>query len=229
MRHVWWIILLWPAGSASPQAPSHEGLRPYMTLWQNEQTDSLRAVLPQLIQKFPGKPETLFFTAVFETDGEKAAAGFLNMVTTFPNSYYADQSLLRLIQYDYALGQYKNADERVKLFEQKYPQSSFLSNAQVFGMKKTAVTNGNPMADSAESDGRFTLQLGAFSLAKNASDLYAKLVSAGFTQVKTGEKTVNGKLLHTVTCGAFSDRERARQEGDRIKAKLNLTYTIIEK
>lgn len=229
MRHIWWIILLWPTGSASPQAPSDEGLRPYTTLWQHEQTDSLKSVLPQVIKKFPGKPETLFFAAVFESDGEKAAGGFLNIVTKYPSSYYADQSLLRLIQYDYALGQYQSANERVKLFEERYPQSPFLPNALAFGMKKTAIPNENHDNDSTESDERFTLQFGAFSQSKNATDLQAKLVSAGCTRVKTGEKTVNGKHLYTVTCGSFRDRERARQEGDRIKAKLNLTYTIVEK
>jgi hypothetical protein len=208
---------------------SDEGLRPYVNLWQEEQSDSLRALLPQVVTKFPGKPETLFFAAVYETNGEKAAADFLNIVTRFPDSYFADQSLFRLIQYDYALGQYKSADARVQEFERRYPKSALVEKARVFALTNSGGQSLGGHETTQPMTGGFTLQLGAFSQSRNAEDLKAKLVSSGYADALTGEKTVNGKKFYTVTWGSFSDKEQARLLGEKIKEKLKLLYSIVEK
>lgn len=229
MRYVAWIVVLACSPTISAQHLSDEGLRPYITLWKAEEVDSIRSILPTLSQKYPGKPEILFFQAVFEMDGEKAAAGFLRIVNTHPDSYFADEALFRLIQHDYALGQYRTADTRVQELVRRYPQSPWAEKAGVFAMKAVQTDAFKDTSAVTQTTARYTLQLGAFSRSQNAEDLKTKLVAAGFTGAATGEKTVAGKKYFTVTWGSFADKDAARREGDRMKSKMNLTYSIVEK
>lgn len=213
---------------------SDPGLKPYIELWQNEGVDSLRSALPAILKKYPNKPEALFLQAVFETDAKKANAVYKTILKDHRDNITADESLFRLIQYDYAVGKYQNAQEKTKRLKNEYPASRFLKKAeQMFAgleqapVEQTVVTDSDAAVNI--SGKKFRLQVGAFGQLKNAEDLRDKLKSAGYTPIEFSEKTVNDKKLILVWVGAFGTKDEAAKTGDVLKSKFQLNYTIVEK
>lgn len=222
----------------SAQKISDPALKPYVELWQNENADSLRSVLPALLKKYPAQPEVLFFQSVFETDAEKAITGYSAIIKNYPDNALADESLYRLVQYDYAKGSYKAAQEKAAQLKLTYPASRFTGKADVMfaGLNQTtqipveALTSGADSAASQKiSEKKFRLQVGAFGQIKNAEDLRERLKKNGYTQIEFSEKIVNDKKLFLVWVGAFDNKDEAAKTGEILKSKLQLSYTIVEK
>lgn len=221
--------------SLHAQKFSDPGLKPYIELWQNEGVDSLRSALPAILKKYPNKPEALFLQAVFETDAKKANAVYETILKDHRQNVIADESLFRLIQYDYAVGKYRIAQDRANQLKSEYPASRFLKKAeQMFaGLEKEAAVEKTVVADSEANTKtvgkKFRLQVGAFGQMKNAEDLRDKLKNAGYTPIEFSEKTVNDKKLILVWVGAFGTKDEAAKTGDVLKSKFHLNYTIVEK
>jgi len=92
------LFLLW-AGWAAAQ-PEVQQL---MTLWQNEQWDKLQTSLPAAAAKYPDHPNTLFFSALFERDGDAAYQKYKAGWKGLP-AELMDDALMRLAQYQQARG-----------------------------------------------------------------------------------------------------------------------------
>jgi septal ring-binding cell division protein DamX len=205
-----------------------------MELWQNDGVDSLRSALHAILKKYPNKPEALFLQAVFETDAKKANAIYETILKDHRQNVIADESLFRLIQYDYAVGKYRVAQVRANQLKNEYPASRFLKKAeQMFAgleqapVEKAVVTDSDAAVNVSEK--KFRLQVGAFGQLKNAEDLRDKLKNAGYTPIEFSEKTVNDKKLILVWVGAFGTKDEAAKTGDVLKNKFQLNYTIVEK
>ncbi|MBL7996178.1 SPOR domain-containing protein [bacterium] len=231
-------FLLLLSRNVDAQKISDPGLKPLVDLWQNDNVDSLRAALPSLQKKYPKQPETIFFQSVFETDAEKANAGYESILKTFPDNALADESLYRLIQFDYAKGSYRGAQEKADQLRARYPSSRFISKAdRMFaGLNQSASTQieeqtpvTDPDISQSTSGKKFRLQVGAFGQIKNAEDLRDKLKSNDYAPIEFSEKIVNDKKLFLVWVGAFDTKEEAVSNGNALKSKLQLNYTIVEK
>lgn len=222
-------------GTVTAQKISDPGLKPYIELWQNEGVDSLRSALPSILKKYPNKPEALFLQAVFETDAQKANAVYEVILKDHRDNITADECLFRLVQYDYAVGKYRVAQDRANQLKSEYPSSRFVKKAeQMFaGLEKEAAVEKTVEADSEANTKtvgkKFRLQVGAFGQMKNAEDLRDKLKNAGYTPIEFSEKTVNDKKLILVWVGAFGTKDEAAKTGDVLKSKFQLNYTIVEK
>lgn len=224
-------------GLSHAQKASDPALKPYVELWQNDNVDSLRAVLPSLQKKYSNQPEILFFQSVFEPDGAKANAGYASILNRFPDNVFADECLYRLIQYDYAKGSYRSAQDKADQLKERFSSSRFADKAERMfsGLNDAAAqtVETTPVSDpniSKNSSGKkFRLQVGAFGQSKNAEDLRDKLKSNGYVPVEFSEKVVNDKKLILVWVGAFDSKDEAAKTGDDLKKNLQLNYTIVEK
>jgi hypothetical protein len=220
-------------GFAYSQKLSDPALKPYVELWQNDGVDSLRSVLSALTKKYPKEPEVLFFQAVFEADAVKASTVYESILKDHKDNVLADESLFRLVQFDYAVGKYKPAQVKAERLKKDYPKSLFVMRAekmfaglnQEIKIEEKALGSGS--ATPAEK--KFHLQVGAFSQTANAEELRDKLKTAGYTQIEFSEKIVNDKKLILVWVGAFASKGEAAKTGDVLKSKFKLTYTIVEK
>lgn len=158
---------------------------------------------------------------------------FETVVKDHQASLFADASLFRLIQYDYAVGKYRVAQERAEQLKKQYPGSAFiaLSDKMFAGLnKETSFKIEEKTSESSAATAKgFRLQVGAFSQAANAEELRDKLKSAGYAPIEFSEKTVNDKKLILVWVGVFGSKEEAAKTGDVLKNKFKLTYTIVEK
>lgn len=204
----------------------NDPMKPYVELWQNEQVDSIKKILPQLNQKFPDKVDVKFFNAVFESDAAKAAAVYESIVADFPQYVFADEALYRLIQLAYARGTYQNAKNKFDQLKKNYPKSKWISAvAQMFSDLKIDDTSDQTTTTGSK---KFTLQVGAFSMRDNADDLKTKLSGFGYTPIEISEKTVNGKKLFAVWVGSFATKEEAAKTGQTLKSQQKIDFSIVE-
>ena len=236
MRVYLLFFLLEFPGFLQAQKISDPGLKPYMDLWQNESVDSLRSALPVIQKKYPDKPETLFLQAVYETDAKKANAVFELILKNHRDNITADESLFRLIQYDYAVGKYQVAQDKTSRLRNEYPASRFIKKAERMFAGLDQAVQDTPFEEKAVPDSaakavgkKFRLQVGAFGQMKNAEDLRDKLKNSGYTPIEFSEKTVNDKELILVWVGAFGSKDEAAKAGDVLKNKFQLNYTIVDK
>lgn len=221
MKNLIYFFLL-AIGSLSAQ---NDPMKPYIDLWQSEQVDSVKKLLPQLNQKFSDKIEVKFFNAVFDNDAVKASAVYESITGDFPQHALADESLYRLIQLSYARGTYQDAKSKFNQLKKNYPKSKWIGIAtQMFGDLKI-----DDSADQSTNAGskKFTLQVGAFSMRDNADDLKTKLSGLGYAPIEIAEKTVNGKKLFAVWVGSFATKDEAAKTGQTLKSQ-KIDFSIVE-
>ncbi len=92
-------------------------------------TEEVRKELPDLIKEFPDDPGIMFLTAVLIDDGSKALAQYEQITREHPQSEWADDAQLRIVQY-YALKKdTARAQRELSTFKRNYPLSEFLIHA----------------------------------------------------------------------------------------------------
>jgi len=225
------LLFLLAAASGSAQSVD-QAMKPYVKLWQDDQVDSIKNVLPELLKKYPDKVETKFFSAVFESDADKALPFYEALLAKRPNHPFADECLFRLMQFAYAKGTYQAARMKFEKLQKDYPHSPLLPMAiQLFSETLmdtlSPVTIKSDTTKIVKSGGRkYALQVGAFSMMQNANELKSKIMDAGFEPVDIIEKKVNGKKLFAVWVGAFDSKNDAQKKGQELKEKLHLDFSI---
>ena len=118
------LFLLW-AGWAAAQ-PEVQQL---MTLWQNEQWDKLQTSLPAAAAKYPDHPNTLFFSALFERDGDAAYQKYKAGWKGLP-AELMDDALMRLAQYQQARGEFDRARQTYQTLAQRFPSGPLADDAR---------------------------------------------------------------------------------------------------
>ena len=173
-------------------------------------------------------PEVIFLDAVLTEDGAKAQKLYNLISTTFPSSKFADASLFRSFSYYYALGLYKKASEVKTLLTSKYPNSPYLKNTdRIFPLTDEVVlVNSSPYQPKNYTGINYTVQAGAFGSLQNAEKLKNKLLQSGY-HANIKPKVVDGKTLHIVTVGSFSERSQATTFLDILKNKYNFSGRVV--
>ncbi|HPI74259.1 MAG TPA: SPOR domain-containing protein [bacterium] len=122
---VFYPVLLLLAGRAAAQ-PEVQQL---MTLWQNGRWEDLQKSLPAAVAKYPDHPNTLFFSALFERDGDAAyrkyKAGWNGL-----SAELMDDALMRLAQYQQVRGEFDRARQTYQTLAQRYPSSPLADDAR---------------------------------------------------------------------------------------------------
>ncbi len=98
-------------------------------LLQQNRVEEIKQRLPELVRKFPDDPTVLFLQGATEPDGARAVRYYKRIVEEFPTSAFADDALLRLAEYDFALGLYHSSAQRYLQLAQRYPASPLCDDA----------------------------------------------------------------------------------------------------
>lgn len=191
-----------------------------LRFWQMGELDSVRVLLPALYKKHKSSAGAKFFQAVFDDQGDTAVKVFDAVASS--DDPYAEEALIRLIQYQYARGLYVGAHARLDELARRYPESRWISVGQ--SMLGPADSSHVHVA----SELRFSLQAGAFGVRTNAVEFQKKLTGLGYTLVSIHEKIVNGKTLYAVRVGAFATRPEAETAGRQLRATHGIDNTIVE-
>ncbi len=183
------------------------------TLYDQKDFKKLQLKVQLLAEQHPQRPETRFFRALFETDGEKA-------VKTYTDVYKNSSGRIRylaaekLMQYYYARGLYLNASKY-----QKY----LADNAE--SEKKKIVESGKN--DREDKDELYQIQVGAFGIRDNAQQLSSMLETQNIkSQIII--KNVEGKKLYCVWVEGYNSFEKTLEFANQIKARYELGYRIIK-
>ena len=200
--------------------------------------------LPQLALEFPNHPSVLFLTGLLEPDGEKAKDIFLTVYKSHPNSYYSDDSVMKIAEYYYAAGLYIQAAEWLKRMALYYSRSEhieravklFLNSLIVSGSRDTALYYSKvfkrqfPKMDVdskisqllAEESAKTTseinnnIQLAQLDKEKSVIDKNSESVYGNF-KIQTKENT-STKFPFSLQIGAYSTQVNAENQKKQLIA-----------
>lgn len=251
-----------------------QDLTRYFEYLKCDRADSVKKVIPQLIQNYPNNADVLFLSALIETDGDKALLIYKNVFSQYPNSDRADDALVKIIEYLYTKGLYKKTILYSKQLITKYPQSEniaqsvylLLSSFNVMNKKDSvdyyydhylrrypdldlkfynyqsapAYVTGEQFATKTPaakqtvappmtvSQGKFTLQVGAFGNPQNALVLKNRLKTLGYDPYVQKIKGNNQDLL-SVRVGRFNSRNDAATAKKRLKAMHKIDSIVVQR
>ena len=92
--------------------------------------DELNRRLDFINRKYPNSPVPLFLEAFIEENGERAIEIYQRIIREYPQSQFADRSLLKVAQYYYALGSYISARQYLDNLVDQFPESLLIPEAK---------------------------------------------------------------------------------------------------
>lgn len=224
-----------------------------LTLAESGKSDSVRSILPELLERYPENAEYLFVDAVITEDGNAAFTKFGSIVQNHPASKYADAAQYRIYQYYFALGAYKKADSTQAVLKKNYPKSPYVpyANGTMEMAEKKELTvetqaelkpsgkfegksEGKPMAKGKvkqvavkpePAKAAWLVQAGAFIQKDNAEALKKQLSQTGLTFL-IKEKQAAGATLFVVSSAANSE-ENARALAVKLDTEFKIKARVI--
>lgn len=205
--------------------------------------EKVKTEVQSLKKVHPKDPSVLFLDALVTSDGKEALGKYSLIFEKYPNSRYADASLYWVYSYYYALGYYNKAGDYMGKLKSNYPNSIYIKSAPVAssGGKQTdspevhTAAQTNPGGNTPEqktsvnsnaSNGKYTIQAGAFLVQSNAVKLKNNLEEAGyFSEIK--EKEIAGSTLNVVNVGRFENEEEAKKTLSFINTRYKLNGRVI--
>ena len=213
---------------------------PYLKQVESGNKQVVLNELPDLKKDHPDDPSILFLEGIVTENGQNSVAIYKKLVSTYPESKYADAAVYRIYSYYYALGLYQSAKNYLEMLKKNYPESPYLDAAERKIPVKDELTSEDkvvkkqppvkkvepPKTEKKNLNYKFTIQAGAFSNTDNALTLLKKFEDAGFySEVK--EKNVAGTSFHVVFIGKFLTEDEAKKFLDVINARFSLDARIV--
>jgi len=202
------------------------------------ETDAAKAVetYQQILRKFPDSREAeaaalktaqYYFSRGLYVSARKH---FLELIERYPKSEYVDDSMYSAAACLYAAGKYRSCYVELNNFLTKNPNSP-LRPLALDDLKelrdKTGDTRGMERVAS-KSDGKYALQIGAFSKRANAEKLMSYCETLGLP-VEIRERKKNNKIMYLVWMGSFESAEDSRTFGDKFKREHGKPFRVVER
>jgi len=124
-----------------------QDLTVYFNYIECDELDPVRAVIPQLTQKYPNNPGVQYLAALVEQDADKALLIYKDILSQYPNSDYADDALTKIIEYLYSKGLYSKTINYSKQLIQKYPNSDNIAQCVLMLLCSFNITNKKDSVD----------------------------------------------------------------------------------
>lgn len=128
-----------PAAAQSPMPPTTPRFVEITRLAQEGYGDSARTVIARILtQTKPTEaafPEALYTAAAVAKTLPDARLHYARIAVEFPDSPWADKSILRLAQLDYGSGNSETSAMRIKRLFTDYPESAVIPTAALFGAR----------------------------------------------------------------------------------------------
>lgn len=133
------VLVAAPAAAQAPMPPTTPRFVEITRLAQEGYGDSARTVIARILtQTRPTEaafPEALYTAAAVAKTLPDARLYYARIAVEFPESPWADKSILRLAQLDYGSGNSETAVLRVKRLFTDYPESAVIPTAALFGAR----------------------------------------------------------------------------------------------
>jgi len=220
----------------------------FLEAYTEENGDRAVKLYKQIIQQYPNSKFTddalLKVAQYYYALGSYVSARQYvdNMVDQFPDSPLVPEAKYLAARCLIVTGYYISAEQELKEIIKKYSKSPFKTYAKeelssIDQLSKqdnnpprfySAVTNSDQQAESRESKGKYTIQIGAFSDRINAlrqKDIYSQ---KGYL-VTLESRYVNGNLLYLVWVGEFETEEQAARFGEVFKNLHGVSFHVVRK
>lgn len=169
--------------------------------------DDAKMKLPDLLAQYPDDPGVIFLHAVVIEDGFKAVKKYTEVVKEYPESEWADDAMLRIIQFYAIIGDTTRAKSFLTDFREKYTDSNLLAPA-IDAVKVSLFTH------------RKNIQVKSFE----EIDLSDKPTKATVNEPKKPmEETLKPKVDSTIShkfglqVGIYSTYDAAKRESEKYK------------
>lgn len=100
-----------------------------------------------LKSRYPESAEVLYISGLVETDGEKALMIFKDVLSKYPDHKLADDALLKVIEYIYTKGLYRQTIKYVKQMLYRYPESDLVEQSARLLISSFRVMNKKDSVD----------------------------------------------------------------------------------
>ncbi len=137
-------------------------------------------------------------------------------------------ALFRLAEIDEALGTRDEAKAVLRRLVSDYPQSYQGEQARRQLTEWGEQDEQQAGHIETESEGKYAVQVGAFSKRGNAVNLQTQLSTAGY-QVEVVKKAGQHRNLYLVWVGSYQDRDEALKEARMLEKQYGLPYQVIRR
>ncbi len=194
----------------------------YVRLISEGQSETVVPKINDLKKKIPRSAGIIYIEGLIATDENESIRCFNIIADSFPRSEWADDALARLFEYHFRVGTSTEAEASFQKLFSKYPSSPYITTGYIqqerLGQNSYAYNKEQPRMQGQE----FAIQIGAFSIKKNADKLKKRFSLAGY-DANLYENFIDGKnLLYLVWIGAFKTAEDAQPTLQEIKKKYNI-------
>lgn len=176
------------------------------SLLEDHRLEEIKRRLPDLVRRFPDNPTVIFLQGVVESDGARAVTYYKRVVEEFPSSAFADEALLRLIQYDLAQGLYHSAAQRCLRLTTQYSNSPLCDDAHYLRIQCLFARGDR---DSAAYSAEWFLR--RYPDSPFAQLVASELASVSVPRAPTGKPGSGGRAFYGVQVGAFKERGNAER------------------
>jgi len=194
---------------------------PLLKKIEEGKSSEVRDELHPLLKRNPGDPSLLFVSALLTDDGTLAKDKFQKIADTYPNSKYADAALFRVYSFYSISGDDKEAAACLKRIKNAYPHSGYLASIS----NSLPEASETPVTESKENY-KYTIQVGAFGVLKNAESLKADLEDSGY-EVELKEKNVAGTIFNVLYLGKFEEKNSAEKLLEKVNVDFHLNGRIV--
>lgn len=165
--------------------------------------DSVRAQLAALAEARPRDPAVLYLLGVAESNGDKSLPYFQAIVENHPTSEWADDALLRLYQYYYAVGAYNTADIWLSRLRSEFPD---------------ALPAGKRVAPGGGDTLLYAAQVGVFASRERGQERLEEMQQLGYT-AELVQKRVGERVMYAVWVGRFPSLAAAKEASGKLRRR----------
>ncbi|MFC1726656.1 SPOR domain-containing protein [candidate division KSB1 bacterium] len=207
-------------------------LEEYIKFYESGLITRIQRELPYIEEKYGTTPETMFFNAVLEENGDNALAIYSEILRNFPESPVVEHTLFRVGQFNFAKEQFHTAKRYFLELMEKYPETRYFARVQDFLysidnnlqlMPERAQQNDQ---DNIKPEEEFVVQFGAYSIINNARHMKEHLQNSGYTNIEIIKHIVGNSVLYKVWLRGYKNRSAALIDAENIKSRYKFGYTI---
>jgi len=195
--------------------------------------DSLVAVLPELLQRYPNEPGVLFLRARLLLDARQALPLYEQILREHSRSVWADDALCSIVQLAALQRDTARAWQGLRTFLQRYPSSDLLLyawetvRATVGLPPELAPTPAQQPSSVVQPARGYAVQIASFRARQAAEQELQRLRQQRF-RASVVVKQLGGETYYAVVVGNYPTREAAQQALPRVAQYCRCQPVVIE-
>ena len=194
-----------------------------LIVWlENNSREELIKRLNKLKQTSPDSPTPIYIEALLEEDADRAVILYKKLIQKFPDSVYAEQSLLKLSQYYFMNESYILARQLLDNLIDKSPKSKLVPTAKYLAALCLVATNNSKKAGKELR--KYIKEFPDTQFQKIAQEELDRLLTRSRQeqnvskmieprkQIRSNNYSSETTKVYTVQVGAFGNRDNAERQ-----------------